>query len=85
MSEDKKNTADFLHHFGNLASTYALICGFTFTTITLLVTSFPDPSEIRVQLVLIFLTIVFDLFVYLITWNNTEEMQYCSYLPPYTR
>jgi len=61
---------------------FTLICGFTFTTITLLVTTLPNATEMRVQAVLFFLTMVFDLFVYLIQWNNAEYVQYCSYVPP---
>jgi hypothetical protein len=82
MSDNHGNTTDFIHHLANLGSIYALICGFTFTAITLLITTFPNLMEPRVQLVLLFLTVIFDVFVYLITWNNTEEIQYCSFVPP---
>jgi hypothetical protein len=82
MSENCGNAADFLRHLANLGSIYALICGFTFTAITLLITTFPSLTETRVQLVLLFLTVIFDVFVYLITWNNTEEIKYCSFVPP---
>ena len=85
MSDKSGNTADFVRHLANLGSIYALICGFTFTTITLLITRFPNPTETRIQLVLLFLTVIFDVFVYLITWNNTEGIQYCSFVPPITR
>ena len=85
MSDNHGNTSDFIHHLTNLGSIYALICGFTFTTITLLITTFPNATETRVQLVLLFLTVIFDVFVFLITWHNTEEIQYCSFVPPITR
>ena len=85
MPEVGEDRSDFLHHLSSLGSMYTLICGFTFTTITLLVTSLPDPKEMRVQAVLLFMTIVFDLFVYLIAWNNSEDIQYCSYVPPMAR
>ena len=68
-----------------MGSVYTLVCGFTFTTITLFVTTFPDLQEMRVQAVLLFLTMIFDLFVYLIIWCLTEDSMYCSYLPPMTR
>jgi hypothetical protein len=85
MSDKSGNTADFVSHMANLGSIYALICGFTFTIITLLITAFPNPTETRIQLVLLFLTVIFDIFVYLITWNNTEEIQYCSFVPSITK
>ncbi len=85
MSDNSEKTSDFMRHLANLGSIYALICGFTFTTITLLITMFPNPTETKVQLVLLFLTIIFDVFVFLITWNNTEEIQYCTYVPPINR
>jgi hypothetical protein len=84
MSDSSENTSDFMHHLANLGSIYALICGFTFTTITLLITTFPNITEIRVQLVLLFLTVIFDVFVFLITWHNTEEIQYCRFVPHIT-
>ena len=85
MPEVRKNRSDFISHLSSLGSMYTLICGFTFTTITLLVTTLPNATEMRVQAVLFFLTIVFDLFVYLIQWNNAEDVRYCSYVPPMTR
>ena len=85
MSDNSGDTHDFIHHLANLGSIYALICGFTFTAITLLITMFPNPAETRSQLVLLFLTVIFDVFVFLITWNNTEEIQYCSFVPPINR
>jgi hypothetical protein len=85
MSEVKEDPSDFFLHLSSLGSMYTLICGFTFTTITLLVTLLPDLKEMRVQAALLLLTIEFDLFVYLIAWNNSEGIQYCSYVPPMTR
>ncbi len=85
MSGNSGNSHDFILHLGSLGSIYALICGFTFTAITLLITTFPNATETRVQLVLLFLTVIFDVFVFLITWNNTEEIQYCSFVPPINR
>ncbi len=85
IPDNSENTSDFMGHLTNLGSVYALICGFTFATIPLLIASLPNPTETRVQLVLLFLTIIFDVFVFLIAWNNTEEIQYCNFVPPITR
>ena len=82
MPEVKENRSDFISYLSGLGSMFTLICGFTFTTITLLVTMLPNATEMRVQAVLFFLTMVFDLFVYLIQWNNAEYVQYSSYVPP---
>jgi len=85
MPEPERDYSDYLHHLALMGSVYTLVCGFTFTTITLFVTTYPGITETRVQMVLLFLTMLFDLFVYLIIWCLTEDTMYCSYLPPMTR
>jgi len=53
----------------------ALLCGFTFTAITLLVTRLPDPSQILPQVTLFFLAFIFYLFEFLVFY----ALYYLSY------
>jgi len=53
----------------------ALLCGFTFTAITLLVTLLPDPSGFLSQVTLCFLAFIFYLFEFLLFY----ALYYLSY------
>ena len=65
--------------------TYAFICGFTFTTITLLIISLPNSKSVLSQLIMLFLTVVFDLLLYVILLIGVESLEFCTNIPPYNK
>lgn len=60
---------------------HIFLCGFTFTILTLLVINLPDPNTLISQLILLFITVMFDLLLYLILLINVEALQFCRNVP----
>jgi hypothetical protein len=59
-------------------------CGFTFTTITLLITLLPQLSGFLVQCTLLYLAVLLGLFLLLIEYNLAYVPMYCKDLPSLT-
>jgi len=69
MSENEEKYSAYMAYY-NLATTIdALFAGFIFTAITLLLTQLPDPTHISMQVTFLFLTVVLNVNMYLLTWN----------------
>jgi len=77
----KKDYSDFVSHLSNLSGVLSLFCGFTFTSITILMTQLPDPSSILAQFTLFFFAVLFDLFLFSLTWTTISLIQFCEYVP----
>ena len=52
----------------------SILAGFTFTAITLLLTRFPDPANIAVQIALFMLTILLDMFLLELAFSTSILM-----------
>jgi hypothetical protein len=85
IQESEKDYSEYISFISNQKSTYSFICGFTFTTITLLIMNLPNPNSVLSQLIVLFLTIVFDLLLYLIVLMGVESLQFCRNVPAYRR
>jgi hypothetical protein len=83
IQECEKDYSTYMGWMQNQKGTYGFICGFTFTAITLLIISLPDPNSILSQLIMLFLTIVFDLLLYLILLIGVESLKFCKDVPLY--
>ncbi len=83
MQECEKDYSAYMGWMQGQKGTYAFICGFTFTTITLLIISLPNSKSVLSQLIMLFLTIVFDLLLYLILLIGVESLKFCKDVPPY--
>ena len=85
MPEDEKDYSTYMGWMQSQKGTYAFICGFTFTTITLLIISLPNSKSVLSQLIMLFLTIVFDLLLYVILLIGVESLEFCKDVPPYNK
>ena len=85
MTTNEKDYSDYIKHLSNLNSVGSLLAGFTFTTLTLLITRLPDPSSIMSQLVLFFIAVLFYLFIFLVGWNANTIIYFCRNVPPKTK
>jgi hypothetical protein len=85
LSESEKDYSDYFQIAGNTLSILALLSGFTFTGITILLSQFPFLDSLRTQLILFFLACLFFLFMFMMTWFNNRLMSRCRNLPPVTR
>ena len=79
----QKDYSTYIGWMHNQKGTYAFICGFTFTTITLLIINLPNPQSVLSQLIMLFLTVVFDILLYLILLMGMESLQFCIEIPPW--
>jgi len=84
VSEDEKNYSDFFQIGANTVNILALLSGFTFTGITILLSMSPVLESVRLQFILFFLASLFFLFMYLLLWANGLFMRLCKNLPPLT-
>jgi hypothetical protein len=85
MPEYEKDYSTYMGWMQSQKGTYAFICGFTFTTITLLIISLPNSKSVLSQLIMLFLTVVFDLLLYVILLIGVESLEFCKDVPPYNR
>jgi len=85
VTTDEEDYSDYIKHMSNLSSVGSLLAGFTFTTITILITRLPDPSSIMSQLVLFFMAVLFFLFIFLVGWNANTIIYFCRNVPPKTK
>jgi hypothetical protein len=85
MPKDEKDYSDYIGWMHHQSSTYVFICGFTFTILTLLVINLPNPNTILTQSIMLFITILFDLLLYVILLIGVESLQFCKDIPPFGR
>ena len=85
MPENEKDYSTYIGWMQGQKGTYAFICGFTFTTITLLIISLPNSKSVLSQLIMLFLTVVFDLLLYLILLIGVESLKFCKDVPTYDK
>ena len=85
MSNVEDNYSDYIVHMSHLTDVIAVLAGFCFTTLTLLVTLLPDPSQIVAQFTLFFMTFLCDLLVFIIGWGSVSIIYFCRKVPPLTK
>ncbi len=85
MQDCEKDYSTYMGWMQSQKGTYAFICGFTFTTITLLIISLPNSKSVLSQLIMLFLTVVFDLLLYVILLIGVESLEFCKDVPPYNK
>ena len=78
---NEEHYSDLLTQLSGLSRELSLFCGFTFTTITILVTWLPDPNTFLAQISLFFLSVLFDLFMFLLAWVMVMRTIFVRYLP----
>lgn len=85
MSEVEEDYSDYIKHMSNIVSLGTVLAGFTMTTLTLLITLLPDPSQITVQVTLFFLAFLFDTFMFLTGWGSVHILYFCRRVPRLTK
>jgi hypothetical protein len=70
VADEEKQYSDYLKDLSKSRMTIlSLITGFTFTTITLLLNQLTGQNSLLAQLTLAFLTIIFNVFLFLLQWQ----------------
>jgi hypothetical protein len=85
VGHDEEDYSDYSRHINTTINGLTLVNGFAFTAITLLLTRLDQPSSLPSQLVLLFLTVLFDLNALVAQHLGVETLYYCRKVPPQTR
>jgi hypothetical protein len=81
VPESGKNYPDYAQNLSNVMNGMLFFAGFTFTVVTILLTSLPNPKALQSQLTLLFLTAIFYLTVYIAFFSLIEVTFYVE-MPP---
>lgn len=84
MSTGEKDYSDYIKHLSNMGNMYSFLSGFMFTAITVLITRLPDPSSIMAQLVLFFMAVMLDIFVFYMGSFYQGVVYLCKNIPSYS-
>jgi hypothetical protein len=77
-----KDYSDWIQYMSNVTNALTLFSGFTFTSITILLTLLPDPSRISSQITLFLLSALLDFFLFFMGWQTLLLIYYCRNIPP---
>jgi hypothetical protein len=69
LSTGEKDWSDFPRQLSNITGALSLLCGFTFTGFTILLTRLQNPTEVSSQITLFFVSGLFNLFLLLLEWS----------------
>jgi hypothetical protein len=70
MTEERQTYEEYVKDISGVRVTIlSLLSGFTFTSINILLNQLPDPSSIMSNITLLFLTILFNLLLFLLGWQ----------------
>lgn len=82
MSTNEKDYSAYIAYQSSGMQVYSLFVAFTFTVITLLLTLLPDPHQMLPQVTLFFISILFDIFLFL-TFSGFLNLSKCAdHVPP---
>jgi hypothetical protein len=81
MSDNQFDYSAYISYHIMGSNTFSLFMGFTFTSIVVFLTWLPDPSELRIQIVLFSLALLFHVLGYLL-FIEEATLAYCVRLAP---
>lgn len=77
-----KDYSDWIQYMSNVTNALTLFSGFTFTSITILLTLLPDPTRISSQVTLFLMSSLLDFFLFFMGWQTLLVIYYCRNIPP---
>jgi hypothetical protein len=81
MSDDQVDYSAYISYHVMGSNTFSLFMGFTFTSMVVFLTWLPNPTELRVQIVLFSLMLLFHTLGYLL-FIEEATLAYCVKLAP---
>jgi hypothetical protein len=81
MADDPMDYSAYISYHTMASNTFSLTMGFTFTSMVVLLTWIPDPTELRLQIVLFSLTLLFHVLGYLL-FIEEATLAYCVRIAP---
>jgi len=81
MSNSEPNYSAYISYHAMASNTFSLFQGFTFTAIVVLLTWVPNPTQLRIQTVLFFLALLFNVVGFLL-FEEEAVLAYCVKIAP---
>ena len=81
MPGDELNYSAYISYHMMASNSFSLFMGFTFTSTVVFLTWLPDPGQLRLQIVLLSLTLLFHVLGYLL-FIEEATLAYCVRLAP---
>jgi hypothetical protein len=81
LSDDRLDYSAYISYHVMGSNTFSLFMGFTFTSMVVFLTWLPDPGQLRVQVVLFSLALLFHVLGYLL-FVEEATVAYCVRLAP---
>jgi hypothetical protein len=81
-ASDDAEYSDYVKHASSINTLLALLCGFLFTAAAILLTRLQNPGSAKAQIGLLFLTCIFNIFLFLL-YFIVDMVRFCRNLPPY--
>jgi hypothetical protein len=81
MSGDRLDYSAYISYHGMASHSFSLFMGFTFTSMVVFLTWLPDPGQLRLQVVLFSLALLFHVLGYLL-FIEEATLAYCVRLAP---
>lgn len=85
LSKNKEDYSDYISYASNVLIILSLFSGFTFASITIIVTQLPDPGQILIQVTLFFLAVILNLFLFLAFYFLACILHCVENVPPETK
>ena len=85
VPEGGKSYSDYAQNLSNVMNGMLFFAGFTFTVVTILLTSLPNLRTMQSQFTLLFLTAIFYLTIFIAIFLEIEVAYYSENVPPLTR
>jgi len=84
MADDKNLYSDYFDHNRTIVGVLSLFSGFLFTSITILLNQLPNKNNLLPQTTILFLTILFDMALFVLLDNLEMGFHYIKKIPPMT-
>ena len=85
MSNVEDGYSDYIAYMSNINRNYGTMAGVAFTTLTLLITLLPDPSQMFAQVTLFIVMFLCELMVFVVGWGAFDLIYLCRKVPPLTK
>ena len=85
MPEGGKSYSGYAQNLSNVMNGMLFFAGFTFTVVTILLTSLPNLRTVPSQFTLLFLTAIFYLTIFIAIFVEIEVAYYSENVPPSTK
>jgi hypothetical protein len=85
MSKVEDDYSDYIAYLSNANRNYVTLAGFASTSLALLITLLPNPSQMFAQITLFLVMFMYALLAFIGLWGGWDIIYFCRKVPPLTR